>query len=99
MFADGVDDKENYVTKATCMWLKGLCPLIGNDLDKPDNEKLFGKTTGGKVLNWTEYLHGSKRRSKTFKGIAQAMAEQWSQYVESEMKWDIVGKNEIYKLF
>ena len=30
MFAEGEDDTENYVTKATCLWLKGLEPLITN---------------------------------------------------------------------
>ena len=39
MFADGVDDVEQYVTKATCLWLKGLPKLKTNGLPKPDNAK------------------------------------------------------------
>lgn len=83
MFASGYDDVENYVTKATCLWLKGLPPLQETSgLIKPDNEKLFGKTVGGKVLNWTEKSHGSVNRSKTFTGVAHAMALQWYGYLE-----------------
>ena len=32
MFAESENDKENYVTKATCLWLKGLEPLKRNVL-------------------------------------------------------------------
>ena len=78
MFADSVDDKEQYVTKATCLWLKGLPPLKTNRLPKPDNLKLYGKTSSGKVRTWEDsYSRSGKVRSKTFPGIAQAMAEQW----------------------
>lgn len=102
MFAESENDTENYVTKGTCLWLKGLCTLVGNDLEKPDNEKLFGRTAGGKVLNWEEAMGGgnrSKSRSKTFQGIAEAMAEQWSEYLKSEQEYDVIGKDQQYKLF
>jgi hypothetical protein len=77
MFAESVDDKENYVTKRTCLWLKNLPKLISNDIPKPDNGVLFGKLSNGKNKDWTGVNHGSKARSKTFPGIAKAMAEQW----------------------
>lgn len=80
MFAKSVDDTENYVTKRTCLWLKGLPTLIGNDLPKPDNESIYGRNPNGKVSNWEERCTGADRasaRSKTFPGIALAMAEQW----------------------
>lgn len=78
MFAEGTDDTEQYVTKATCLWLKGLPPLITNGLPKPDNEALFGRTPRGKVRTWEDsYSRDGKVRSKTFPGIAKAMAEQW----------------------
>lgn len=80
-FAESVDDTENYVTKATCLWLKGLSPLVGTGLPKPDNEKLYGRNPSGKISNWEERQKGGKDRakirSKTFSGIAKAMAEQW----------------------
>lgn len=81
MFAESTEDTENYVTKATCLWLKGLPPLVGTGLPKPDNEKLYGRNPSGKVSNWEERQIGgkdrAKNRSKTFPGIARAMAEQW----------------------
>ena len=79
-FAENENDKENYITKRTCLWLKGLDPLITNKLPKPDNLKLFGKHPSGKVKCWAECVSSgnrAKERSKTFEGIAEAMAEQW----------------------
>lgn len=62
--------------KATCLWLKGLNPLIPTEnvrdemLKLPDNQR--------------QHLHylppspdRARLRSKTFSGIAKAMAEQW----------------------
>lgn len=78
MFADGVDDTEQYVTKATCLWLRGLPKLKTNDLPKPDNAKIYGRMPSGKSRTWEDtYSRNSKTRSKTFPGIARAMAEQW----------------------
>ena len=79
-FAESEEDKENYVTKRTCLWLKGLKPLQGNSLDKPNNAELYGRWSNGKAGCWNE-VQGQKNRatvrSKTFTGIARAMAEQW----------------------
>lgn len=75
-FASSIDDSDNYVTKKTGLWLKGL-PLLKYDvlLQNPmDNAKTW---KNGKKKNWTESSHGSCERSKTFPGIAKAMAEQW----------------------
>lgn len=67
-FAESKDDKENYVTKRTCLWLK------------PNNAELYGRWSNGKAGCWHE-VQGQKNkatvRSKTFTGIAKAMAEQW----------------------
>lgn len=77
-FADGVEDTKQYVTKATCLWLKGLSPLKTNALPKPDNAALFGRNPSGKVRTWEDsFSRDAKIRSKTFPGIARAMAEQW----------------------
>jgi site-specific DNA-cytosine methylase len=60
--------KEN---KATCLWLKNLPPLMYTCIvEKPESSKTadwFNK--GGKDRQ--------KNRSKTFTGIAEAMANQW----------------------
>lgn len=77
MFAEGVEDKENYVTKKTCLWLKGLPKLKTNNLPKPDNRKLLGQYSNGKAKCWEDIVRGAAVRSKTFLGIAKAMAEQW----------------------
>lgn len=55
-------------TKTTCLWLKGL-PLL-----KPTNI-VSGRE--GKVWRMAPGPDRAKMRSKTFAGIAQAMAEQW----------------------
>ena len=85
MFAESVDDKENYVTKRTCLWLTDLPTLKTNDLPRPDNRKLWGTLSNGKAKNWTDcYSRKAKVRSKTFPGIAKAMAEQWGDYLKGE---------------
>lgn len=80
-FAESENDTENYVTKATCLWLKGLKPLTYKELPKPDNKRLFGIMPSGKAKTWEDSLcragGADKARSKTFPGIAKAMAEQW----------------------
>lgn len=76
-FADGISDAENYVTKRTCLWLKNLPPLKGNNLPKPDNFSMYGRTSGGKTRTWENTRTSARVRSKTFPGIAKAMAEQW----------------------
>ena len=78
MCAESAYDRENYVTKATCLWLKNLPRLQGGQLPKPDNGVLFGKNPSGKNRTWEDTVSRSaKVRSKTFPGIARAMAEQW----------------------
>lgn len=78
MFAKSEEDRENYVTKATCLWLVNLPKLKTNGLARPDNGKLFGKLPSGKNRTWVDtYSRSGKVRSKTFPGIAAAMAEQW----------------------
>ena len=81
MFAKSESDTENYVTKATCLWLKNLPLLQTNNLKKPNNHEIFGTRPNGRAFTWEEKLcragGASKARSKTFPGIAKAMAEQW----------------------
>lgn len=80
-FAESEDDMENYVTKATCLWLKNLPLLPTNDLEKPNNRELFGVMSSGKVKTWEDALcragGASLARSKTFPGIAKSMANTW----------------------
>ena len=67
--------------KATCLWLRNLPPLEKGQIVEPDTYKYISKT--GKVKSdskWrSKYKNDdrSKERSKTFLGIAKAMANQW----------------------
>ena len=66
--------------KATCLWLKGLPPLKPTNIVKPKIHEYVRKD--GRIARFSEDFGSgsgehSKRRSKTYTGIAQAMAEQW----------------------
>ena len=68
--------------KRTCLWLKGLPPLAPTDLVEPLG-LWVGSTSRRRdpTINQRYILHSNrdqKRRSKTFPGIARAMAEQWA---------------------
>jgi hypothetical protein len=66
-------------SKCTCLWLKGLPKLKPtNILDSykpylPSNTGGYAKGKGGS----RGVAHNAKEASKTFPGIAKAMAEQW----------------------
>lgn len=68
--------------KATCLWLKGLPPLVPTNIVEPEL-KTYIRKDGRKVTFDRMYCEGThgiprgKARSKTFPGIARAMAEQW----------------------
>lgn len=67
--------------KATCLWLKGLKPLKKTNVVEPIIVKYKnGKGTDNPWHMETMKLSAverAKARSKTFPGIARAMAEQW----------------------
>ena len=67
--------------KRTCLWLRGLPPLMATDVVVPEG-LWVGSTSGRKDGTiYTRYKLASKRdgktRAKTFPGLAKAMAEQW----------------------
>lgn len=69
-------------TKSTCLWLKNL-PQLGAKIHiKPKGcksyawDNLYGEN--GKILAWNSQ-EIKTLRSKTFPGIAEAMAEQWGE--------------------
>lgn len=55
-------------TKATCLWLKGLPPLVPTDVVAGRENRIHRMPPGPD--RWRE-------RSRTFQGIADAMADQW----------------------
>ena len=66
--------------KATCLWLKGLLPLKPTNIVEPDIIRLSSGKTDSRLHYETLKLPAEERakiRSKTFEGIALAMAEQW----------------------
>lgn len=66
-------------TKTTCLWLKGMPKLTPTDiLTKPEGGWLNQSfTADGRYGGFAANFSGSTQRSKTFPGIAKAMAEQW----------------------
>jgi hypothetical protein len=55
-------------TKATCLWLKNLPPLMATLIETGRNPRCFLESPGP---------DRSKNRSRTYQGIASAMAAQW----------------------
>ena len=83
-------------SKQTCLWLKNLPLLIPLVTEEPELEYVewINKRTGKKnrqpkwyydaFMNSHSDLERSIIRSKTFPGIAKAMAEQWGKYICGE---------------
>lgn len=79
------------VAKSTCLWLKNLPLLQPTEMVEPERIHSKGKSGGysgplwyvkdenGKILSWND-PRTAKERSKTYWGIAEAMAEQWGQF-------------------
>lgn len=77
------------VSKKTCLWLKGLPLLEHTEEVEPEVIHSKGKSGGysgpswyvtdddGKILSWKD-PRTARARSKTYSGIAKAMAEQWA---------------------
>jgi hypothetical protein len=63
-------------TKATCLWLKNLAPLQPTDV-------VSGREN--KVHRMPPSEHRWKLRSLTYQGIADAMGNQWSVQVETQL--------------
>jgi len=59
-------------TKATCLWLNGLPKLEPTNIVEGREQRIWKMAPSP---------NSAKERSKTFAGIAQAMAEQWSERV------------------
>lgn len=55
-------------TKATCLWLKNLPPLFATEICEQREQRIFKMPPSPER---------TRLRSKTYTGIARAMAEQW----------------------
>ena len=68
--------------KTTCLWLKNLPKLVPTHIVEPELVSYICKS--GKKVTFSKHMitgfkadERAKVRSKTFPGVAQAMAEQW----------------------
>lgn len=75
----------HFSKKSTCLWLKGLPLLQSTEIVEPDLVRYQCKN--GKTVTFSrDYCQGfnskerAKFRSKTFAGIAKAMAIQWGSF-------------------
>lgn len=80
--------------KKTCLWVKNM-PLL-----KPTHTGIIGEYTtaksGKRFPTWYHYADKSKgneqrseTRSKTFAGIAKAMAKQYTDYIINDFKTEL----------
>ena len=81
MFGDAAEKK-------TCLWLKGLSPLIPTNVVTPPPRKEF--KSGNTMPAWyADAWHlpkeeRSRLRSKTFSGIAEAIADQFTKQITEQ---------------
>lgn len=85
----------DHARKTTCLWLKGMPRLTPTNVVDPGRIVGKGFSCGasldaardeqGKILSWND-PRTAKLRSKTFPGIARAMAEQWAGPVYAALK-------------
>jgi site-specific DNA-cytosine methylase len=77
-------------TKATCLWLKNLPLLTSTKIVGKGGRKEWVCPKTGKPKSMSDWFYEtsclpqsqrSKARSKTFSGIAEAMAEQWGSLI------------------
>jgi hypothetical protein len=75
-------------SKSTCLWLKGLpklthvsledSPLFPEQVTHVDKGEFITFSSGKRMAKWYNQASGNGHlRSKTFPGIAKAMAKQW----------------------
>lgn len=79
--------------KTTCLWLRGLPKLIPTkivgcgEIDRTGHSygasSAYAVDENGKILSWND-PRTAKIRSRTFRGIADAMAQQWGDYLLKE---------------
>lgn len=75
-YMDSYDEVENYYLKTTCLWLRGLPPLIPTNLFVSPNSG-YNREQNKKFSYTESCAHTSIQRSKTFSSVARAMARCW----------------------
>lgn len=88
----------DHARKSTCIWLKGLPKLKPTSIVDPGEimrggfsigaSAAYARDENGKIIAWND-PRTAKIRSKTFPGIAKAMAEQWTEMdAEHQISFD-----------
>ena len=82
----------DHARKTTCLWINGLKKLKPTKIVEPgriidgysvDAGLYYATNENGKILSWND-PETAKIRSKTFHGVARAMAEQWGGQINNE---------------
>jgi hypothetical protein len=93
-------------SKNTCLWLKNLHPLHPSNETDDHGERIYFESGKSQPLWYSDGMTKTKTkeerqkwRSKTFPGIARAIAEQWTIQIAAEEdllddnEWDILGRD------
>lgn len=72
-------------TKATCLWLKGLPPLRPTKIVAGREPRIHWMPPGPE--RW-------KKRSETYEGIAEAMADQWGGYTDLVTAMELIAEDD-----
>jgi site-specific DNA-cytosine methylase len=77
----------HYETKATCLWLKGLPPLVPTYRTAEECREALGIAPGVKpaarIHRMAPGPDRARLRSETYDGIAAAMADQWASIINT----------------
>lgn len=98
-------------SKYTCLWLKNLRPLHPSEPTDDHGERIYFGSGKSQPKWYSDGLTKTKSkeerqkwRSKTFPGIARAIAEQWTIQIAAEEdlltedEWNILGRDYLFLL-
>ena len=69
-------------TKSTCLWLQGLPKLKPTNIVSKGERVHYASGTSSPIWHAKTGKGCGKSRSKTYSGIATAIAEQWGEYIK-----------------
>jgi len=84
-------------TKATCLWLKGLPLLQPTNIVDPGPRQYYASGKSSPLWHAKTGGGSGKKRSITFQGIADAMADQWGGLLNKELEENMLRTDEIIK--
>jgi hypothetical protein len=71
--------------KETCWWLKNLPPLVPTDIVGPPPKEKTERAKWARVHRMAPSLNRMHMRSRTYLGVAEAIADQWGSYVANNL--------------